>query len=831
MTILFVVESPGKIKKISSFLGSKYDVQASVGIFRDLPDKTLAIDIDNGFQPIYVITKPDVVAKLRSAMKKADVLYIATDLDREGEGIAKSILDVLKPKVYKRLIFNSITKDAILESIKTGGNINEDLVDAQKARRVLDRLFGYLISPLLRKQLGGNLSAGRVQSPATKIIIDKEEEIKSFFEKNKDATFYKVHGVFSAMKASLFVGKYSTDIFKGDQAKISLSKDNPDANVIDFMKKCLKSKFTVSSVSEKKGIRSPSPPFTTSTLQQEANRKFGMSPDSTMKTAQKLYEGGFITYMRTDSVEISEEGHASIKEVIVAEYGAKYYQKNVYKNKSANSQEAHEAIRPTHPENRTLDGIDDEWQQKLYKLISDRTLASQMKPAEIATTTIQITISKFDKESNPFYYFQSQIEKIIFQGFMKIYVESEDDAVTDNVLRGYKGPVPKVGDILLMEEIIAQQEYLRPPPRYSQASIIKKLEDAGIGRPSTFVSTVKTIINRDYVKLTDIEGMKRQSNIYSIGSKNGKHLMQIDFDTKPIIIGKESKKLQPTSLGYSVTNFLVENFPEMMDYEFTSEMENNLDKIANGKADWQEVIKDYYDILKPKIDEISKLKSVAQRSEKLLGVDEDGNEIFASKGKFGPFVKKVVNGKAITAKIRDPLSLETIILAEAIALFGEQKYPIILGKYKNIDIELYKGKFGFYVKYDGQNYAMSDSTDIPTIDEAIVAIEAKNSNVIATFDLVEKGKKIKAVVINGKFGPYIQVTRGKVKANYKIAKNVDIKTLSAEDILTIIASYTKVKKQTGASAKKATAKKTATKKPVKKTATKKHVTKKRVKKV
>ena len=822
MSILFIVESPGKIKKISGFLGKNYVVKASVGHFRDLDPKSMSIDFDNHFEPIYIITKADVVKNLKSAMKGIETVYLASDLDFEGEAISQSLYDVLRPKRYKRLRFNAITKEAIMEAIKNAGEIDGNLVNAQKTRRVLDRLFGYLISPILQKQLGGGgLSAGRVQSVAAKIVIDKENEIKNFLDKNSESSYFKVHGIFSKMKATLHQSAdkkaYSQkEAYKGKVAQVPLADgDNPNSIVIALMKRCLKSVFVVQSVEDKIATRSPAPPFTTSTLQQEAHRKFGMSVDTTMKTAQKLYEGGYITYMRTDSLVISAEGHQDIKKVIEKEYGKEYYQKTDHKNKIANASNAHECIRPTHPELLSLeDEVDDKFEQKLYKLIWQRTIASQMKPARINVTTIQISISKLiEDKADPYYYFVSQIEKVIFPGFMKVYVESTDDASEEDSTKDFKGKIPKVGDKLDMDNIIAKQEYMKPPPRYTEASLVKKLEALGIGRPSTYVNTIKTIMAREYVKVDNVAGIKKDITTYTIKTENKKPVMKVFEEASTILLGKETKKIMPTPLGVTVNDFLVENFPEMMDYKFTAKMEEELDAIANGKKVWHKVINKFYERLQPIIDDLSKKKGVAAASERLLGTDGDGNEIYATKTKYGPAVKKQIDGKTYFATIAEPLKVDTIKLKEAVKLFA---YPKVLGQHDGKDIVLQKGKFGMYITYNGQNCSLPrDSGEDITLKAAVKLIKEKKANNLGEFNVTERNKKVKVVVLKGPYGMYAQATRGKAKTNYPIPRNADASALTNEDILQIISA----KKSTANQPKNAgskTKKPTATKKPVQK---------------
>uniref|UniRef100_A0A6C0LTA9 DNA topoisomerase n=1 Tax=viral metagenome TaxID=1070528 RepID=A0A6C0LTA9_9ZZZZ len=804
MKILFIVESPGKINKIAEFLkglSDNYVIKASKGIFMDLDPKKMSIDFDHNYEPLYIYTKPDVVKDLKGAMKGIDIVYLATDRDREGAGIAQSIIDTLKPKKYKRLLFNEITKQAILHAIKNGGEIEHNLVNSQKARRVLDRLFGYMISPVLQKQIGGKLSAGRVQSVANRIIVDKENEINDFITKNSDSTFFKVNGKFSGIKAELMEATDKKaylikDKLKVKTASISLTEgEQPNKHIIIFMKKCLKSNFIVRSVDDKMAMRSPSPPFTTSTLQQEANRKFGMSIDVTMKVAQKLYEGGYITYMRTDSVEISEEGHNNIKKVIETEYGNKYYQKNIYKNKSETSQEAHEAIRPTHPDLLRIEEIDDAYQIKLYRLIWQRTIASQMKSAQIEVTTIQINISKFnDDKIEPYYLLQARLEKIFFQGFMKIYTESTDDPEEDEIMRNFSGKIPNVDDILKMENIIAIQEFLKPPPRYTEASLVKKLEAMGIGRPSTYVNTIKTIIDREYIKIGDIPGIKKNIYIYSIKSENDKHIMKLFEEESEILIGKESKKIIPTKLGKIVNDFLIKNFPEMLDYKFTAKMEEELDDIAEGRKKWTKVIDTFYKKLKPIVE------NLAVKSNKLLGTDKDDHEIFTTQTKYGQAVSKRVDNKFIYANIPPSLNIETITLNEAIELLKnneESEFPKNLGKYKDHDVILQKGQYGLYIVFNKQNYSFEQQKDID-LEQAIEIIKKKDESKISEFDI--KSIKAKALILNGPHGPYIQIIKGKIKTNHKIPTEYDPTKLTEEMIINIITNkkkYVKPKQVAG----------------------------------
>lgn len=803
MSTLFIVESKSKIPKLQKILGSKYLFTASDGHFMNLHDKEMSIDFDNNFEPMYVVAKPYVAARLKSLMAKATNLVIATDLDVEGEAIAQSIYNYLKPKKYIRITFNSVTKNVILKALENGGKINKDIVNSQKARRVIDRLYGYMISPVVNIHTTGK-SAGRVQSVTTKIVIDKELEIKNFLEENKDATFFKSVGYFSGLKSILMKATDDEKIdysafLKCKIAQIPLSSDkkNPNKKVKAFLDHCLESVFKISSVTDKMTTRSPSPPFITSTLQQESSRKLGMSIDVTMKVAQTLYEAGYITYMRTDSVEISEEGHEEIKKVIVKEYGKKYYQKNEYKNKSSSAQEAHECIRPTYPDLLSLDGeVEDKWQIKLYKLIWNRTIASQMKAAEIKVYTVQISISAYVKAKlDPYYFFQSQVEEVVFPGFMEVYVESVDDAEEEDTglknkqLSLFKKSGIKVGDKLAMESITVKQEYLRPPPRYTEASLVKKIEALGIGRPATYVPSVKVIQDKKYVEIANCPGIEKDIMTFVI--KAGK----ISESSSKILLGKDAKKIVPTDIGIDVTKFLLKNFPEMLDYKFTAKLEKDFDAIRKQKKVWSDVVRKYYDVIKPKADEL-KAAGKMMRADKgqLLGKDADDNEIYALDAKFGPAVRKFVDGKYLYANIEKPLKLKTIKLKDAIELFekkGSGEFPKTLGQYEGTDVLLYKGKFGFYLVHNKFNYPVdrdisADKSKKEALKEAIEVIDKKKSSQLGTFVIKERNKDVRVIAALGVYGPYLRVMRDKKNVNYKIPGGYDIKKLTPEIITEII---------------------------------------------
>jgi DNA topoisomerase-1 len=778
--ILIIVESPTKALKIANFLTNEYVVKASKGHIRDLDPKNMSIDFDNNFEPIYIITNPSSVSELKKYASKTNTIYIASDPDREGEQIAQSIYEILKPKNYKRLRFFSIEKKAILEAIKNGSTIDENLVNAQKARRILDRLFGYLISPIIQRKIGGK-SAGRVQSVAVEAIIERENDIKKFIDKNSESTFFRVKSVISKFKSSLCeTDKYTKSQYKGKMAQIALTDtDTPDEKAVKFLKKCSKSEFVVHDVSNKIALRNPSAPFTTATIQQEAFRKFSMPIDMTMRIAQKLYEAGLITYMRTDSVALSEEGQKEIKKVIESKYGKEYYQQNVYKSKTANSQEAHEAIRPTHPETSDISNdVDDEAMCKLYKLIWQRTIASQMKPAQINVTTIQIDIEAY-KESSPLYYFQCQIEKVVFSGFMDVYVESTDDTEEDDVTKDFKGKIPKIGDVLKMNEVVCKQEYLRPPTRFTEASLVKYFDEKlNICRPATFVNIIKTILDREYVKIADVNGIKKDVLTLTITHDNS----NIKKDNSTILFGKETKKMVPTELGIIVNDFLLKYFTELMDYKFTTKMEADLDAISNGDKKWVKVVRDFYEKVKPIVDTVSKMNTMSKETEKLLGKDKKGNLIYVTKTKYGPVVKKMENNKPVYSKIPSELTIETITLNEAIKLF---EYPKVLGEYKGKNVSLKMGKNGLYIEWNNDLFSTNDMSEI-NMDNIIKSIEKQKAKIIAEFNIKHGKGMAKVVVLNGQYGPYINVKQNNAKKNYPIPKDIDPLKITEEQINTIM---------------------------------------------
>jgi DNA topoisomerase I len=776
---LFVVESPGKITKISKILGEGYVVKASRGHFRDLDNKKMSIDIDNDFAPIYVITKPDVARELKRAMNKVDCLYIASDLDMEGEAIGQHIYDYLQPRSYKRVVFNAITRDAILKAIKVAGELDQHLVDAQKARRILDRLFGYMISPVLQRRLGGKLSAGRVQSVAAKIILDKEDEIISFVDENENASSFRVTADFQNVKCSLHTTTQKTSPYKSILTALS----KPNKNVKKILGQMRDAKYRVVSVKSKESIRNPSPPFETSTLQQEANRRMGLSVKTTMDLAQLLYNAGYITYMRTDSLSISKEGHKDLKSIIKELYGKSEYQYRQYETKSSGAQEAHEAIRPTDPSIQSLKKkLDNPVACRLYRLIWQRTVASQMKAATVDVCTIQIEPTEIIEYQDARIFFQSQIEKIIDPGFMAVYVEALDEEEV-KVENDKNLKPPEEGARIKMTEITAKEEYARAPPRYTEATMIKTLQKLGIGRPSTYVNTIKHIINRGYVELKDVKGVKKTISIFSVKADQE----EIECQEDTVYVGQEKKKLCPTPLGRTVTEYLAEHFVEMMNYQFTAKMESELDAIAKGEKRWTRVVGRYYARLKPVVDEL--MKAPFERPERYIGKAE-GIKYYALKTKYGPAVKKDIDPKPVYASITEPLTEETINLKEALKLFV---YPKALGEYKGEMIELLKGKYGFYFKWNGNSY-QTDNGDI-TLEESIVKITEAAANNFGIFELSEGGKKITVTALKGQYGNYLKVVTSTKKWNCPIPRGTDPKKLTKMGIKAILQAHVKKKRR------------------------------------
>ena len=798
--ILFLVESPHKAETLTHILGKKYKVMATVGHMMDLDPMKMSIDIENNFEPIYINNKDktEVIAKIKTAAKNADGIIFASDPDREGEMISWGAAKILGVKNPQRVTYTEITKTAILEAIKHPRELDMALVDAQKTRRILDRIVGYEISPLLVKILAiQHLSAGRVQSVVARLIVDKENEIKEFMNKELPAIF-KFNGEFKSGKdvlnAILYnVGEYETDDKPNKKNKLKdIDEENEetdnDKGIVkipslnktnELMEKFGKSVFRIGNIDEKILSRNPQPPFSTSSMQQASANKLGFTVKRTMSAAQNLYESGFITYLRTDSVNLSEEALSNIGKYIIDKYGAKYHNKVQYKSKGKNTQEAHEAIRPT--DVTIVDSLNGKKigndELKLYSLIWKRSVASQMSPAKIKQIKIHIDINNIDK-----YEFISKTEAVQFAGFLKVYniedVEKEHDEV------GTIKNIPAKGDKIDLISIIGKQSYQKPPSRYSDGTLVNKMkpENLNIGRPATTQSIITKIQDRGYVIKGDVEGIEKDVMTLKIDKTK-----KVTTTTEKIMYGKEINRFIPTELGFRVTEFLMKYFPDVMDYQFTSEMEEKLDDIAEGKIKWLKVMKEFYKDFHPMVDEIKdKSKELVNKNKKIIGKHPDTNEnIEVTLAKFGPVVKMKRDKKYVYAPIQAPLTMENITLQDAIKLF---EYPKNLGEHNGTDILLQKGKYGFYIKYNGENIAIGENSEI-TLDDAIDAIKKRD----AKFLWSGTDGKMNYRILDGKFGQYINVSSVsktiKKKLNVKLPKDTDIKKITMDDVKKIVSEW------------------------------------------
>ena len=766
---LIIVESPAKAKTINKFLGDDFVVTSCYGHIRDLPDSGLNIDIANNYTPNYEVSdeKKDVVKELKKLQKGADEIYLATDEDREGEAISWHLCDVLglNPKTAKRITYTEVTEKAIKHAVANPRLINMDLVNAQQARRVLDRLVGYEISPVLWKKVKPSLSAGRVQSVAVRLVVEREREIRAF----KTNGSYKIVAWFFVTDAN---GKKAS--FKAERPE----NFKTEADADKFLKEVVAAEFKVSSIEKKPGKRTPAAPFTTSTLQQEASRKLSFSVAKTMMVAQRLYESGHITYMRTDSPNLSDLALDALEKEVKSKYGDKFYKKRNFTSKNASAQEAHEAIRPSYIENQTIEGEFDE--QRLYELIWKRTIASQMADAEIEKTVIDIVNNK-NKEL-----LKAQAEVILFEGFLKVYNEGVDEETEGDEEAEALIPPVKEGQVLDLKELTATERFTKPLPRYTEASLVKKLEELGIGRPSTYAPTISTIQKRNYAVKEAREGVERKYSVLTL--KDG----AITKEQKTEITGAEKAKLFPTDIGMLVTDFLVENFKNVLDYNFTADVELQFDKVAEGKKGWTKMIDDFY---KPFHQTVETTQKDAQRvtGEKLLGTDpKSGEPLIVRMGKFGPMAQigkadEETGKKARFAKLRANQSLETITFEEALELF---KLPRILGEFEGKEVKVSIGRFGPYVQLDKLFASLKKEFDPYTItlEDAITILSEKrianDSKVIHNFE--EEGIQ----VLNGKYGPYIK----KGKDNYKIPKDKTAEYLTLEDVTMIIGEQGPTKK-------------------------------------
>ncbi|MEJ5304047.1 MAG: type I DNA topoisomerase [Bacteroidales bacterium] len=765
---LVIVESPAKAKTIEKILGKDFIVKSSFGHIRDLNKNQLSIDIDKGFVPHYEIPsdKKKIVEELAKAAQQAETIWLASDEDREGEAIAWHLFEALKLKKEntKRIVFHEITKPAILHAVENPRFIDFNLVNAQQARRVLDRLVGYELSPLLWKKVKPALSAGRVQSVAVRLIVEKEFEIRDF----KITTYYRVTGKFET------IGKTEKGQLLAELNKRFETREETEA----FLKSIIGASYSISGVETKPARRSPAPPFTTSTLQQEAARKLGFSVARTMMLAQELYESGLITYMRTDSVNLSDTALGMAKKEILNLFGENYLKIRKYTTKTKGAQEAHEAIRPTYLDRHSAG--ENEAQRKLYELIWKRTIASQMADAQLERTTITIAISTTNTE-----FFISKGEVVKFDGFLKVYAESTDDENDENE-SGLLPPVKK-GDALKEIAITATQRFTTPPYRYTEASLVKKLEELGIGRPSTYAPTISTIQKREYVEKKDAPGEVKQCTVLTLA--NGK----IKEETKTERIGQEKGKLFPTDIGILVTQFLMNHFDEIMDYNFTATVEKEFDEIAEGRLQWSKLIEKFYHPFHQVVEKAMHSQEKA-KGERLLGVDPvSGQNVYVKIGRFGAMVQVGETNdpsgrKPKFAGLRKGQSIETITLQEALDLL---KLPKTVGEYNGKEIVASTGRFGPYLMYDKAFFSIPKGEDPLEIslERAIEIIEEKKKKdaekIIRTFP-----ERTDVVIQNGRYGPYISVG----KDNIPIPKGTDPASLSLEECLALAEKHLAGKK-------------------------------------
>ena len=753
---LVIVESPAKAKTIEKFLGEDYKVMSSYGHIRDLHKKDFSIDVEDGFKPIYEIPedKADIVKSLKTAAKKAKTVWLASDEDREGEAIAWHLFEVLnlKPENTKRIVFHEITKTAILEAIDNPRDIDINLVDAQQARRVLDRIVGFELSPVLWKKIKPSLSAGRVQSVAVRLIAEREKEIKNF----KSEPYYRITAQMNATGTEASVtAELNKRLSSRDQAQ-------------DFLEHCKTAEFKVSDITVKPVKKTPAPPFTTSTLQQEASRKLGFSVSQTMRVAQSLYESGHITYMRTDSVNLSALAMGTIKKEINDNIGANYYKGRRYHTTSKGAQEAHEAIRPTFISNHDISGSSQE--KKLYNLIWKRTIASQMADAELERTTIDIAVSHRQEM------FVATGETVKFDGFLKVYMEgSDDENVTDDIVIL---PTLSKNQEMTANEVVATQRFTQQPVRYTEASLVRRLEELGIGRPSTYAPTISTIQAREYVQKGENKGEKREYEILTL--KKGK----ITNRKKSETVGAEKGKLIPTDIGMVVNDFLMKYFPSIMDYNFTARVESTFDEIAAGKERWNDDISKFYKDFHPTIESVASLRLDHKVGERVLGNDpKTGKPVSVKIGRYGPLVQLGSSDdkeKPRFASLLKDQSVASLTLDEALKLFD---LPRDLGEIDGETVTVAVGRFGPYVKH-GKKFVSIPKDIAPleiTLEQAAELFAAKEQadaqKVIKTF-----AEEPELQVLNGRFGPYISYN----KQNYKIPRKIDASAITLEECKAII---------------------------------------------
>ena len=755
MENLVIVESPAKAKTFQKYLGKDFTVKASFGHIRDLQDKKLSINVDKGFEPEYVIPadKRRVVNELRKAAAESSIVWLASDEDREGEAISWHLCETLglDPSKTRRIVFHEITKDAIQNAVKNPRTIDMNLVNAQQARRVLDRLVGFELSPVLWRKIQPKLSAGRVQSVALRLVVDREKEIMDF----KSEPFYRVEAVFHPQGAPASV-----------KVKATLgTRFNTLEEARKFLEDSIGARFTVGSIESKEGTRCPAPPFTTSTLQQEAARKLRFPVSLTMRLAQSLYERGLITYMRTDSTNLSSLALGTSKKFIVDNFGPEYSRSRQFKTHSKGAQEAHEAIRPTFIENTVIDGTAQE--QKLYSLIWKRTVASQMADARVLSTSIKVDSDKREEK------FNIQATQVLFDGFLKLYMEGTDDETgseEETVL-----PPVAIGDTMENKGITAECKFTQAPQRYSEATLVKKLEELGIGRPSTYAPTISTLTTgRGYIVKGDKEGKKVP--VTNLTLKNG----TVTESARTETVGAEKGKLLPQEIGMIVSDYLVGHFPDILDYDFTANVEKDFDQIAEGEKVWNDVIGTFYSPFHHKVEEVLGDGQFSKVSRE-IGIDpSDGQMVVARFGQYGPYVQKGEGESRQFASLDKGQLIETITLDEALKLF---RLPRNVGSFEGQDIIAMKGRFGPYIKHGDSIVSLPRGTDPlkVSLEECIGLLEENRKKTPANATLAEfAGSGIS--ILNGRYGPYIK----KDGANYRIPKGTDASKLSEADCLAII---------------------------------------------
>ncbi len=746
---LVIVESPAKAKTIQKFLGDGFVVKSSYGHIRDLQENKLSVDVEHGFTPEYIIPadKKKVVAELKKAASAAETVWLASDEDREGEAISWHLSETLglDKSRTRRIVFHEITKDAILHAVEHPRDIDINLVNAQQARRVLDRLVGFELSPILWRKIQRGLSAGRVQSVALRLVVDREKEIMAF----QSAPYYKVDGMFEAAGVKV-KGTLDTRFDTPQQAR-------------KFLEDSIGASYSISSIDRKEAVRHPAAPFTTSTLQQEAARKLHLPVSQTMRLAQGLYERGLITYMRTDSTNLSSLALGTAKSYITETFGAGYSHPRQYKTRSKGAQEAHEAIRPTYIANTDIEGTQQE--KKLYNLIWKRTLASQMEDAKVLNSSIKVASDRRSEK------FCIQAAEILFDGFLKLYMEGSDDETDEegnSIL-----PQLSVGQSIQDREITADCRFSQPPYRYSEATLVKKLEELGIGRPATYATIITTLTTgRGYIVRGDKEG--RKVDVTNLSLKAGR----ITEHAKTESIGSEKGKLMPQEIGMIVSDYLTANFPQIMDYDFTANVEKDFDTVAEGKMVWNSLIADFYGDFHKKVDETLH-DGQYSRVERELGVDPaDGKRVIARYGQFGPYVQKGEGDDRQSASLSKGQLIESITLEEALALF---KLPRSLGELDGVPVTVLKGRFGPYVKYGEKNISLPRGADPLTITlqecEGVIRNAATSAN-----SVLKEFKDADISVINGRYGPYIK----HAGANYKLPKGCDAAALSEEECRRIV---------------------------------------------